>query len=123
VNKYSGIVQKGAKRGAALGFPTINIPLEDTSPSGIYVARVRVGEEEYEAVAFADKKRKILEAHLLDFPAQGRSASGGSIDLYGWNVSIELLEKMRDEKKFLNDTKLKATIADDIAKVRKFFKN
>lgn len=112
MDAYKGIVGKGTKRAKALGYPTVNIPLEDDSVSGIYSAKVKVGEEEYEAVAYADQKRKVLEAHLLDFSA----------DLYGWNVTIELLKKVRENKKFLDDESLQKAIADDIVAVRAYFK-
>jgi riboflavin kinase/FMN adenylyltransferase len=108
---FSGIVQKGEERGAALGFPTVNIPLHDNSVSGVYAAKVKVGEEEYEAAAYADRKRNVLEAHLLDFSA----------DLYGWNVTIELLKKIREHKKFASDESLRKTIAGDIAAARRYF--
>ncbi len=110
---FKGIVEKGTKRAAALGFSTINISLNDKTVSGIYAAKVKVGGEEYEAAAYADPKRKVLEAHLLDFSAA----------LYGWNVTIELLKKIRENKKFTDDTSLRAAIASDIEKVRKYFKN
>ena len=109
--KYTGIVQKGAGRSAALGFPTINIPLDDANASGIYAARVKVGEEEYEAAVYADQKRKLLEAHLLDF----------SKDLYGWNVGIELLKKIRESEKFTDETLLRKAIARDVVSVREYF--
>ncbi len=109
---YSGIVEAGSKRAAALGYPTINILLNDESVSGVYVASVKVGEEEYEAAAFADQKRKVLEAHLLDF----------SKDLYGWNVKIELLKKIRENKKFADDESLREAIAGDVAAVQAYFK-
>jgi len=108
---YTGIVEAGSKRAAALGYPTINIPLADTDVSGVFVALVKVGEEKYEAAAFADQRRKLLEAHLLDFAK----------DLYGWNVKIELLKKIRENKKFTDDETLRAAIAGDVAAVRAYF--
>ena len=108
---YTGIVQKGHQEGDVLGFRTINIPLSDAEPSGVYAAKVKIGEEEYEAVAFADQVRHLLEAHIIDFTA----------DLYGWNVKIELLKKMRDRKKFANRQALKEAIAQDIVHVRQYF--
>ena len=112
MDTYTGIVEAGSQRAAALGYPTINIPLADTEVSGIYAALVKVGEEEYEAVAFADQKRKLLEAHILDFAR----------DIYGWNVKVHLLKKVRENKKFADDTSLKRAIMDDIATVRAYFK-
>ena len=111
---YSGIVQKGTQRGIALGFPTANIPLPDGT-SGIYAARVRLREDEapYMAAVYADQKRKLLEAHILDF----------SNDLYRQEITIELHEKIREDQRFEDEKSLRAAIADDIAKVRKYFKN
>ncbi len=111
MNTYTGIVGRGTARAAALGYPTINIPLTDESLTGIYAAYVKVGEEEYEAVAYADVKRGVLEAHLLDFSA----------DLYGWNVTIRLLKKIREYKRFKDDESLKRAIADDVASARRYF--
>jgi riboflavin kinase/FMN adenylyltransferase len=111
----TGIVQKGARRGKALGYPTANIVLPDGVESGIYAARVYLKKDEapYMAAVFADEKRNILEAHVLDF----------SDDLYGVEIHIELHKKIRENKVFTNDDVLRAAIADDIAKVREYFTN
>ncbi len=108
---YTGIVQKGEKRGSALGFPTINIPLENPALSGIYAARVKVDKEEFDAVCYADERRRLLEAHLLDFSA----------DLYGWNVVVTLLKRLREGKRFADDEALKKAIAKDLSAARAYF--
>ena len=108
---YKGIVQKGTKRAAALGFPTVNIALDDPHVSGIYAAQVVAHGKSYAAAAFADQIRKVLEAHILD----------SDFHLYGKEISIELLKKIRDDKQFENDDNLRAAIADDIEKVRTYF--
>lgn len=108
---YEGIVQKASERARALGYPTVNIVLSDEKVSGVYVARVKVGEEEYEAVVFADTVRKVLEAHLFDFSA----------DLYGWNIRIELLKKIRGRKHFADDAAAHRAIAEDVRVVRQYF--
>lgn len=114
MNSFTGVVQKGARRGRALGFPTINIPLIDTKVSGIYAARVSVqGQASHMAAVYADPKRRVLEAHILDF----------SDDLYGTEAEVELLEKIREDKTFDSESELRAAIADDVAKVRKYFQN
>ena len=110
-SKYTGIVQKGMKRGHALGFPTANISLGDSRVSGIYASRVTFDGKEYPAAAFADHERGILEAHILDF----------SDDLYGKAITVELLKKIRDNKKFENDDTLRATIAGDVERIRAYF--
>ena len=111
---YTGIVQRGTRRGAALGFPTANILLGDPEPSGIYAARVSVkeGEAPYIAAVFADQKRKLLEAYIVDF----------SDELYGQRITIELHKKLRDSQMFKDDRELRTAIADDIQNVRAYFR-
>ena len=111
---YRGIVERGEGRGRALGYPTVNIELRDDSVSGIYAARVKIRSDEapYMAAAYTDQKRKLLEAHILDF----------NDDLYRCEIKIELLHKIRDSKHFHNDTALRTAIRDDIARTRAYFK-
>src|ERR1700734_2130483 len=111
--RYRGVVKKGKQNGQKLGVPTINIPLAGESELGIFAATVFVDGKENRAAAYANPLRKILEAHILDF----------ADDLYGKEVEIELLEKIRDDEKFADETSLKAAIAADIAKVREYRKN
>ena len=108
---YTGIVQKGSETARKLGFPTANIPLREEGISGVYAALVRVGEEEYEAMVFADSMRQVLEAHLLDFTA----------DIYGWQVTVTLLEKIRGRKKFKDDMVTKKQLVKDVEAVQGYF--
>jgi riboflavin kinase/FMN adenylyltransferase len=110
--KYSGIAQEGEGRGQTLGFPTVNIPLTDTTVGGIYAARVVTSGNEYFAAAYADQTRGLLEAHLLDFTG----------DLYGQEVTITLEKKIRDDARFTDEESLKATIAKDVQTVREYYK-
>ena len=105
--EYRGIVAGGSAKANALGYPTANIPLTD-SVSGIYAARVVVDGSTYAAVAFADPSRKVLEAHLFEF----------SGNLYGKEISITLVEKIRDTAVFMDDDALKEAMADDAQKAR-----
>ncbi|HUP81639.1 MAG TPA: riboflavin kinase, partial [Pirellula sp.] len=61
--------------------------------------------------AFADPRRSLLEAHLLD-------VSG---DFYGKTAQIDLYSKLRDNKLFESDELLKSAIASDVAGVRAYF--
>ena len=108
-----GIVQKGSGCAGRLGFPTVNIPLADDI-SGIFAARVttKTGEAPYMAAVFADPKRKILEAHILDF----------NDDLVGQEITIELREKIRETEIFDDEEKLGATIARDVEATRAYFR-
>lgn len=119
MHSYTGIVVRGKGRAKALGYPTANIALADDSVSGIYAARVKTEGAEYMAAAFADQKRKLLEAHILDYPSEGGSVSGGS----GKSITMELCKKIREHGDFSNDEDLRAAIAEDIKNVREYFKN
>ncbi len=111
--KFQGVVEKGTGYASVLGFRTVNIPLSNESIEGVYAARVTVkkGEEPYMAAAFANQRRKILEAHILDF----------NNDLSDMPISIELFEKIRETKKFGTEAQLRAAIAADVEKVRAYF--
>jgi FAD synthase len=108
---FTGIVEKGSGEGAMIGFRTANIPLEDATVSGIYAATVRVDDTIYSAAVYADQRRKLLEAHLLDFTG----------DLYGKEITIILREKIREDRKFDDLESLKGAIAADIEAIRKSF--
>lgn len=107
-----GIVQHGAGKGRLLGYPTANIPATAPAPSGIYAARVRIGADApYRAAAFGDPARGILEAHLLDFDD----------DLYGLEIEVELLRKLRENRAFESEASLRQAIAEDVSAVREYF--
>lgn len=108
---YSGIVQKDLGEGKRIGFPTANIPMTDPH-SGIYAGVVVIVGEKYPAAIYADERRKLLEAHLLDF----------NTDLYGTAIEITLLKKIRDDAQFTDEESLKEAIARDVEAVREYFK-
>ena len=110
---FKGIVQRGAQRGSALGYPTINIELKATDVSGVYAALVRIDKTIHRAAAFADPSRHILEAYIF----------GISEMLYGREVTIELKHKIRETGKFENDELLKKAIAADITAIQEYFEN
>lgn len=107
---YKGIVQKGSEYGSRLGFPTANIPLDDKVESGIFAANVTVGTHAYGAAVYADQRNKVLESHLFDF----------SGDLYGKEIEVELLEKLRDDRRFESEEEARRVIADDVQKAREY---
>ena len=109
---YKGIVQKGGEYGRRLGFPTANIPLEDTDVSGIFAAMVTVEGKEYQAAVYADQRNKVLEAHLIDFDG----------DLYGKELEIKLLEKIREDKRFESEDEAKQVIATDVEAVKAYLR-
>lgn len=108
--KYKGVVQKGSEYGSRLGFPTANIALDDAAVSGIFAAKVRVSGAEYGAAVYADQRNKVLESHILDF----------SGDLYGKEIEVALLEKLRDDRRFESEEEARRVIADDVQKAREY---
>ena len=104
---YRGIVAGGSARASTLGYPTANIPLTDDI-SGVYAARVLIEGEVYKSVAFADPSRKILEAHLFGF----------SGNLYGKEIGIELVEKIRETRPLKDDASLREAMIGDAKRAR-----
>jgi riboflavin kinase/FMN adenylyltransferase len=114
-----GTVETGDHRGHGLGFPTANLNPhnEVLPPDGVYVARAVIGQETLGGVVnigvrptFKDRwPRRILEIHILGFDRE----------VYGRDVEVQFLQKLRDEKKFDSADALKAQIAADIQAARK----
>lgn len=113
----SGRVSHGRKLGRTIGFPTANIPLKRcVSPvSGVYtVEALGLGGEPIEGVANIGNRptvngvRQQLEVHLFDFKA----------NLYGKQLEIVLLDKIRDEHKFESFEALKQQIELDAEAAR-----
>jgi riboflavin kinase/FMN adenylyltransferase len=112
--RYRGVIQKGDRRATELGFPTINIALTDGGLSGIYAGMVRICDESYHAAIYADRARHMLEAHLSKY-------SGG--ELYGRVAEIELIKKIREDKKFDSEEELRAQIEKDVQVVKDYFRS
>ncbi len=111
-----GRVVRGRERGRTIGFPTANLASETECipPDGVYAARVILDDGAYPAIAnigmrptFSESERSI-EAHIFDFTR----------DIYGARIKLELVERIRAERKFDNADALKAQIALDLSKVR-----
>ncbi|MGC9422366.1 bifunctional riboflavin kinase/FAD synthetase [Vibrio sp.] len=113
----SGRVSHGRKLGRTIGFPTANIPLKRcVSPvSGVYVVQAYgLGECPIGGVANVGQRptvngvRQQLEVHLFNF--QG--------NLYGKQLEVALLHKLRDERKFESFEVLKQQIELDAEAAR-----
>ena len=114
----SGRVVHGAKRGKALGFPTANIRLARPKPalSGVFAVKCfGAATRGLEGVASLGINPAVnvggpatLEAFLFDF----------SGDLYGRRLSIEFVQKLRDEAHFASLDELAAEIARDCERAK-----
>lgn len=119
--ELEGRVEHGDARGSQLGFPTANIHLHDylRPATGVYAIRAGIdaGADTVWQNGVANFGRRptfhseddvVLEAHLFDFKG----------DLYGKHLRVELLERLRDERKFDGLEALKAQIIKDCEKAR-----
>ncbi len=96
-----GEVQHGDKRGRTLGFPTANLvpaPGFVVPGHGVYACRVRLPDGTLVAAAtnvgvrpqFVTGRGELIEAFLIDW----------SGDLYGEQIRIEFLRRLRGERRF-----------------------
>jgi riboflavin kinase/FMN adenylyltransferase len=108
----TGIVVKGDGRGKSLGFPTANIaPKHSIIPAdGVYAVRLMVRERGYDGIANIGlrptfgKKTLAIEVHVFGF----------NEDIYGEDISLYFIKKIRDEKKFKDAAALVNRIRSDI---------
>ncbi len=112
----SGRVSHGRKLGRTIGFPTANLPLKRcVSPvSGVFVVEAEFKGQILGGVAnvgqrpTVDGVRQQLEVHFFDF----------STNLYGEQLEVCLLHKLRDEVKFPSFEALKTQIELDAEAAR-----
>jgi FAD synthetase len=108
--KFSGIIEAGKKEAGALGFPTINIPLNIEYPSGIYGGLVHLHGVDYKSAIYIRPKGDLIEAHILNFDRYD--------ELYGEWVVIEIGRKIRESVKTKSIEKMKKLIAKDVETIR-----
>ena len=94
----SGRVTPGQRLGRTLGVPTANMALAPTNrlAHGVYAVCAVIDGESHPGVASfgvrptVDNGPPLLEVHLLDFDG----------DLYGTEMSVEFVERIREERRF-----------------------
>jgi riboflavin kinase/FMN adenylyltransferase len=115
----SGPVVHGDGRGRRINIPTANIHYPESKllpANGIYACRARLGADLYAAATnigfnptFTPDKRTVnVEAHILNFDR----------DLYGQELKLEFVARLRDELKFNSVDALLAQIHADIEQTR-----
>jgi len=117
--RLQGRVVPGAGRGVKLGFPTANLEIEAEQalpPDGVYVSQTHLDSQSYPSVTNIgrrptfDSKERTVEVYLLDYNG----------DLYGQELKIDILERLRGEKKFDTPEELKKQMAQDVERGRKW---
>ncbi len=126
----SGMVVKGDQRGRIVGFPTANLlpePHKLLPANGVYAAYVHLGnllerDGIYDNPVYTsvvnigvrptfDGHKRLVEAHLLDV----------DLDLYDRRITLELIARLRDERRFAGIDALKAQITSDVQQARQIF--
>jgi len=113
----SGKVIHGKQLGRELGFPTANIELcsNKLALAGIFAVAASHDGTTHNGVASIgynptvnDQRLLSLEVHVLDFAA----------DLYGHELTVNFLHKLRDECKFADFAALKRQMEQDVTQAR-----
>ena len=120
----TGIVVEGKKLGRELGFPTLNIQVNNNHKilpkDGVYAVQVQIYEKNLRGMMnighnptvkdFTDQEKK-LEVHIFDFDTE----------IYGAEVKVFFQKFIRDEKTFSNLEELKSQLIQDEKNVRTYF--
>jgi len=114
-----GFVVKGKQLGRQLGFPTANIHIDDIHQlipaDGVYAVRCTWKEKQYPAVMNIGKRptvngeQRTQEVYIFDF----------NHDIYGEEIRVNFVERIRNEQKFNGIDALKAQIAADVVEARR----
>ena len=117
-----GRVIHGFDKGKKLGFPTTNLHLVEDYPldnyTGVWCSytywqgRKIAGVAHIGPVKIFGESSIRVETHLLDWQE----------DLYGEDLQIELLQKLRDTIGFTSETELVKQVMEDIGQTRAYFK-
>lgn len=107
-------VVEGQKLGRTIGFKTANLFYPDNLVEigrGVYKVKVQYKDETFDGIAnyglrptVANADKSTLEVHILDFDK----------DIYGEQIKVNFLKKIRDEKKFDSLDELKNQIQKDV---------
>jgi len=119
-----GPVIHGDGRGRTINVPTANISYSHDKmipAKGIYACRAYLNDKKYRAAInigtnptfTPDKQSPNVEAHLLDFHQE----------IYGKDVRLEFVERLRDELKFDSVEKLLEQIWQDVADTKRILQS
>ena len=116
----SGKVVHGKRFGRTIGFPTLNLEIDENillPKPGVYYTNVEIEGRTYKAatnIGFnptVNGDRLSLESHVIDY----------SNDVYGKSVKIVFLSRLRDEVKFSSIEGLKNQLKQDVEKIKNLF--
>ena len=115
-----GRVVPGAHRGRELGFPTANLETSNEllPPNGVYATMITIDGIVHPSITnvgvrptFGDTTRTVIEAYVLGYEG----------DLYGRQVRLGFVQRLRDERKFEDVDALRAQIEADRRRAERLF--
>ena len=114
-------VVSGNKLGRKLGFPTANMDISSRTDitKGVYRSKITIDGVEYNAMSNVGIRPSVvstgrwLETHIFDFNG----------DLYGKVLTVCLVEKIREERKFSSVAELRAQLEHDMEYCREQNRN
>ena len=120
VNKkiLAGEVKRFSGQGRKLGYPTANIEIPKTTPEGLFTGYTKLAGHNYPSIIFVGipitmgETIKRAESWMLDFPDR---------DLYGEEIEITIVKKLRENQNFGSKEKLIAQMKKDEQIARKYF--
>jgi riboflavin kinase/FMN adenylyltransferase len=113
-----GEVSRGARRGTGLGFPTANLSIDSRRAmpaDGVYATWAYLEDIRHPSATNVgvrptfDNGQRLAEVYILDYHGS---------DLYGHQLRIELVDRLREERRFASVEELKAQMAQDVAEAR-----
>lgn len=115
--KFWGKVRIDKQRGRQLGFPTANVNLHKNISEGIYISKIKLENKIYNSLTFIGKSKTFdeekfqSETYILDF----------NKNIYGKYICVNLIKKIRENKKFNSEKTLIDQIKKDEIVARKYF--
>ena len=120
----SGIVTHGDSIGRTLGFPTANISIKPEyqliEKTGVYATIAKVDGKDYPSMTYIGRRPTIsnglptsTETYIMDFDG----------DLYGEEIRVTFVDRVRDEMTFDNLERLKSQIQEDKANIIRILSN
>lgn len=110
--ELTGIVVSGKKLGRTIGFPTANLSIDKDiiiPKIGVYYTNVEYKKKVYKGITSignnptVNGKNITIETNILDFDE----------DLYGKEIKVFFIKRIRDEKKFANLNELREQLKKD----------
>jgi riboflavin kinase/FMN adenylyltransferase len=122
--ELNGTVVHGAQIGRTIGFPTANLFIEDPTKilpeNGVYLVHAILNNVLVKGImnigvrpTISPELKKQIEIHIFDFER----------DIYGMELKVEILIRLRNEIKFANKEALIEQIQHDISLAHRYFSN